>query len=886
MSNFTWIPFYKELAQKLLDYKDKQSELIDFLEELRDQKGLIIIPTKDKDATGQDIRLNEIDLFTFFATFNRGIKDEMRFKLLAEMKIKFNLAHDLPTDFNGIPVLNSQRSWLFTYKKDRQPTDISLLWKIAENVINNPNNIDPNLFNSCLKIKGVGVTYLTIGLYWLNPERFAACDKIITGYLKNMGFSYSEVKSYSDYLVYIQNIKNFRPDKSFNELSYDAWVTPKQPAQSIPKLNSESTPRYWLFHPGINAVKWDEFYAKGIMGLVWDDLDDLNQYPDKPSIAKKLIELGGKTDQTMNSAANYDFKNSISKDDVIIVKSKKNSLLGYGIVVSDYYFDNERNKFKSCRKVDWKLKGEWTTEFQLVQKTLTDITKYPTDHPDYKFYYERLMAIMKGPYTPVQPPVKEMKYSLNQILFGPPGTGKTYNSVNQALSIIDGEIPDDRIFATKRFRELIKKGQIVFTTFHQSMCYEDFIEGIKPVEPENEGDSISYKVIDGIFKQLAINAEFEYYKGAELNDKKEHKIVLFDDYWNRLIADIEGNVLNEVKTLSGKILIIQTVTGQGNVVVKPKQKDALEYIVSYNRTKKLFDAFSDLSKVKNIDKEFRQAIGGSNSTAYWGILNHLKNYNFLNEYVPFDPVEKEYSYDQKKDLLLNWNGFIDSKIKIKPYILIIDEINRGNVAQIFGELITLLEEDKRLGRAEELSVTLPYSKQKGFGVPYNLYIIGTMNTADRSVEALDTALRRRFTFIEMPPKYDLPELENEIIDGISLEMIMKTLNIRVEKLLDKDHLLGHSYFLCVDDIADLKRVFQQNIIPLLQEYFYGDFAKIGLVLGEAFFEKYEIPKKTIFAKFTHDAVDELNEKPVYRLKQSWTEGEFENAIMEMVNPLP
>lgn len=132
MSNFTWIPFYKELAHKLLEYKDKQSELIDFLEELHAKKGLIIIPTKDIDSAGQEIRLNKIDLFTFFATFNRGIKDEMRFKLLAEMKIKFNLTHDLPTNFNGIPVLNSQRSWLFTYKKDRQPTDISLLWKIAE----------------------------------------------------------------------------------------------------------------------------------------------------------------------------------------------------------------------------------------------------------------------------------------------------------------------------------------------------------------------------------------------------------------------------------------------------------------------------------------------------------------------------------------------------------------------------------------------------------------------------------------------------------------------------------------------------------------------------------------------------------------------------------
>ena len=136
----------------------------------------------------------------------------------------------------------------------------------------------------------------------------------------------------------------------------------------------------------------------------------------------------------------------------------------------------------------------------------------------------------------------------------------------------------------------------------------------------------------------------------------------------------------------------------------------------------------------------------------------------------------------------------------------------------------------------------------------------------------------------MPPKYDLPELEYEIVEGITLELVMITLNTRIEKLLDKDHLIGHSYFLSVDNLGDLERIFHHNIIPLLQEYFYGDFAKIGLVLGEAFFEKTGIPKRTIFAKFTHDAADELNEKPVYRLKQSWAEGEFEMAIVEMVNP--
>ena len=184
----------------------------------------------------------------------------------------------------------------------------------------------------------------------------------------------------------------------------------------------------------------------------------------------------------------------------------------------------------------------------------------------------------------------------------------------------------------------------------------------------------------------------------------------------------------------------------------------------------------------------------------------------------------------------------DDKTKKKQnFVLIIDEINRGNVSQIFGELITLVEEDKRLGTDEALEVTLPYSKEK-FGVPPNLFIIGTMNTADRSVEAIDTALRRRFSFEEMPPKPELVAIEgklksqNGFLDNIDLPLLLNTLNKRIEKLLDKDHQIGHSYFMSVLSFKDLKSTFQNKIIPLLQEYFFGDYGKIGLVLGKDFFE--------------------------------------------------
>ena len=217
----------------------------------------------------------------------------------------------------------------------------------------------------------------------------------------------------------------------------------------------------------------------------------------------------------------------------------------------------------------------------------------------------------------------------------------------------------------------------------------------------------------------------------------------------------------------------------------------------------------------------------------------------------------------------------------KPYVLIIDEINRGNVSQIFGELITLIEDDKRLGKDEALEVTLPYSKTP-FGVPSNVYIIGTMNTADRSVEALDTALRRRFSFVEMPPQYEgLSQLEVEI-EGFTLKRILQTINNRIEVLLNKDNLIGHSYFLSVKDAGDLKAVFQNKIMPLLQEYFFGDYGKIGMVLGGGFVEK-KTANKSVFSDFEYDSGFE--DRVMFSLKDvvNMDDKDFKTAIDTLIN---
>lgn len=209
------------------------------------------------------------------------------------------------------------------------------------------------------------------------------------------------------------------------------------------------------------------------------------------------------------------------------------------------------------------------------------------------------------------------------------------------------------------------------------------------------------------------------------------------------------------------------------------------------------------------------------------------------------------------------------KVVLKPYILIIDEINRGNISKILGELITLIEESKRIGEKEELKVRLPYSNEE-FGVPSNLYIIGTMNTADRSIALLDTALRRRFEFIEMTPEYK--DLSTDC-EGVNLQKLLEIMNDRIEFLLDREHTIGHSFFIDVDSMDKLRKVFKLKIIPLLQEYFYEDYAKIYAVFnGNKMIKPYSM--KDLGVKFTDEFVDE--DKKVYRISDSseWSEDTF------------
>ena len=354
---------------------------------------------------------------------------------------------------------------------------------------------------------------------------------------------------------------------------------------------------------------------------------------------------------------------------------------------------------------------------------------------------------------------------------------------------------------------------------------------------------------DGIFKRICIDASFSFVQ-ENITEETENALD-FSDAFDQFVDTVSQQLLNgeeiKIQTISGGIVLIDSITRNNNIKIK-HVNGTREYIVSKNRLGKLAQAFPDLKDVTNVYDQFREEIGGSNSSAYWAVLNAVRQASLqnLNKRETRVKTEKEYKLDDKKRIIDTLRNEDFKNENPKRYVLIIDEINRGNVSQVFGEIITLIEEDKRLGNAEALKAFLPYSKEN-FGVPCNLHVIGTMNTADRSVEALDSALRRRFSFINLEPQ---PDKLGTTEDGIQLAEMLLTLNKRLSILKDSDHTIGHAWLWNVRNIDHLKEVFKVKILPLLKEFFYNDYEKLGLVLGDSFFEPHVQVNSNVFADFS------------------------------------
>lgn len=572
--------------------------------------------------------------------------------------------------------------------------------------------------------------------------------------------------------------------------------------------------KYWLYSAGEKSYKWDEFYKDGIMAIGWDYLGDLTKYSSQAEIADKITKEENKTQYPMNdSKANWEFAKDMQVGDIVYVKKGlQDALIGRGIVKSDYIYDANRNEYKSIRKVEWTHNGIYDVDFKVLdikqwnQKTLTEISQ-----SKYKDFCLKIEDVFMKKQPEENSNSLQVNIPLNQILYGPPGTGKTY-SVRQYITDIVGQNPG---LKTDNEEQKINNA-VKDLTWYSAIALSMY----------RNGKNNKYKVPNlqhqKIIKAFAATKESKKIKATlwfqmqshtsesseNVNNSTKHPPYLFD------------------KTENSEWYLTET----GIKFVEENLSEQLEFLNAKNSSRKIEDFYKFIT--------FHQ------SYSYEEFVEGIKP--SINNDEDNATISYEYNRGIFKEICQQANSDPENN-----YLLIIDEINRGNISKIFGELITLIESDKRVipngerifentkTQNEELVVTLPYTKSK-FGVPSNLYILGTMNTSDRSIASIDIALRRRFKFVEMMPNSDL------VADfECNFKEIFEKLNTKIKILLDRDHQIGHSYFIKTKyaeaDINILKEIWFSEILPLLNEYFYCDWEKLKLIIP-GFIKKLDVPE--------------------------------------------
>ncbi len=717
-NQYSWTGFYQKLADKLLAYKNDRQTLISMLNEAYSRTGMHL-PKLEADE------LNDIDPFTVFGLFNKGITDANRKKIVAGIAEAFDVRAGQLTDFEGIPVLNNLNATFYAFANDerRGENDIDNLWRVFEAELAlaaDDNEETRKTFVEAFDTTVIQFTLgwkLTMGLYWARPYNFISLDSrnrwfmadvakagsIIAGIVPKE--KDSPIHDGERYLAICDAVKsefgsNECPYADFPSLTAAAFVeservnrerkvAEKAAAEKAEEnsLGDEGvkTTHYWTYSPGNGAARWDDFYARGIMGIGWGRLGNVEQYASKEDIRKSLRTLySSKYSQKNSALALWQFSREIKPGDVVFAKRGRSVIIGRGIVEGDYQFDENGDSYPNIRRVRWTNRGEWHTEDLLAMKTLTDITAYPD-------FVEKLNSFFEDEGGEVEEDMEEVEYPAytsedflsevymdgeryrtlvnvlrakkNIILQGAPGVGKTFAAKRLAYSMMGVKDAE----------------RVMMVQFHQSYSYEDFIEGFRP------------------------NAQgFDLEKGAFYNFCKNAK----DDSDN-------------------------------------------------------------------------------------------------------------------------------------DYFFIIDEINRGNLSKIFGELFMLIENDKRGPRN---TLQLLYSHEL-FYVPSNVYLIGMMNTADRSLAMLDYALRRRFAFFDLRPAFDTESfiayqegLDSEKFDRLISCVVKLNEAIASDESLGDGFCIGHSYFcrMSPDDVTDdrLSAIVDYELVPMLREYWFDEPTKVDEWAGK------------------------------------------------------
>jgi hypothetical protein len=588
------------------------------------------------------------------------------------------------------------------------------------------------------------------------------------------------------------------------------------------------------YDPGITTKMWEKFLQ-----------DQAITYPDNLKMFKMMLEFGGKS-TCANLAKVYGgthsfynrlgtaFGDRVYKKTNCPLYKKDDKERIYTIpFIGRYVIEDGKERYS------WKMRNELREALESMDLREIIINK------------KEALTI---------------EYDKNLILYGPPGTGKTYKSAIYAVAICDGKTIDelkDYDEVMKRYEVLKSEGRIEFTTFHQSYGYEEFIEGIMPIVDE-EREDIGYKIEPGLFKNFCDNArEVEITSGDNLIDNNAMiwKLTINSGSMNPIKRECfdEGNVRMHFNIDSKNARAFVEDVSIGDVILSFKTRktiDGIAVVTGEVTELENKENYQTARKVKWLAKDIDVDIRNINN----GKILHRQTF----AKVPNMKVQKVIALAEENNPELDP---VKIEENLQPYVFVIDEINRGNISKIFGELITLIETTKREGMAETASATLPYSGEE-FSVPKNVYILGTMNTADRSIALMDTALRRRFQFIEMMPDIQvLRDVHADKVDDLDVAEMLEKINERITFLYDREHTIGHAFFTKLTGkdatIEMLQSIFEKSIIPLLQEYFYEDYQKIQLVLGDnekslpelKFVKDEKIVVKDIFKGNVEDGID-------------------------------
>ena len=576
-NQFAWVDFYKEFAGKLLAYKNNRGELVDKVRAIYAEAG-INMPTLEKDN-----QLVDIDPFTVFGLFNKSSMCEAnRSKIITAVKKIFNVQTEVPTTFDSIPVLNNQNATFYYFIDSRGDEDIDDLWVLFESALKyaaspTAENRVPlaKYFDRVINKKGNGNSKITMGLYWISPNSFLNLDSRNKWYIYESGkipaavvgdLPEIEMKISADkYFAIVEKLRDYlqspeSPLKDFKELSFEAWKYSTQVNEEKKRVQAQreqkgagladedvDTVHYWIYSPGDGARKWDEFYKRGVMGLGWHQIGDFNQYASKDEMKTAMKEKIDPSRPYKNAAhATWQFLTEMKPGDIVFAKKGMHSLIGRGVVTSEYIYDTEDAEYPNIRKINWTHNEEKPHPGQAVTKTLTDITAY-TD------YVAKLNALYEGGADDddVEPEEKEFpEYSVEKFLEEVYMDGDSYDTLVELIRvkknvILQGAPGVGKTFAAKRLAYSMMgvkdQERVMMVQFHQSYTYEDFIEGFRPSSTSN-GFEIKKGSFYNFCKKAADDLENEYFFIIdEINRGNLSKI--FGELFMLIENDKRGNAL-------------------------------------------------------------------------------------------------------------------------------------------------------------------------------------------------------------------------------------------------------------------------------------------------------------------------------------------------------